>query len=90
MKAVQRPDNTFPRDLEPGEWAWYQAGLAFRAPSGHEESCGVLNRAGGPTWTITGDGDTITVNPSIHVKPGAGAEQGEWHGWLVNGEWSGG
>ena len=36
----------------------------------------------GPGWTITGDGESITLSPSIHFDPGGDRE---WHGFLTNG-----
>lgn len=102
MKAVQRPDNTLLDDLAPGEWCWYRfdftdrggpadhRALAFRTPNPHPRAFGMLNACwpdGGRWWRVAGDGDTITVAPSIHNNPGAGADRGEWHGYLLNGLW---
>lgn len=99
MKAVQRPDGTLVHDLAPGEWCWQPMtregrgewrAFAFRTPSPSERGWGMLNQRGPgrePWWEITGDGDTITVRPSIHNNPGAGEAEGEWHGFLEAGHW---
>lgn len=102
MKAIQRPDNTNMHDLKPGEWCWQvmdmtrrggpadHRAFSFHTPNPSERAWGLLNQRppGDPrNWAITGDGDTITVSPSIHNNPGAGEVNGEWHGFLTNGVW---
>ena len=53
-------------------------------PAGGAFCAGCVS-SGGAHWTVTGDGLTLTVQPSIHLCPGAGPPY-EWHGWLTNGE----
>lgn len=96
MKAVQRATGTMPFLLAPGEWCWQPVdltsfggpsnfmGLCYHSPNLAEQSYGMLNHR----WAISGDGDTITVSPSIWILAGRGAEAGEWHGFLTNGQWS--
>ena len=91
MKAVQRPDDTSLWDLAPGEWCWYhvdnsrrggpadQRAFCFHTPNPSDRAWGLLNHHwpdNGRWWQISGDGDTITVSPSIFNNPGAGKDQG--------------
>lgn len=65
--------------------AWQQA-MAEWVDAGHGTWGDAYNQVARPPfkggWKIVGDGDTITLSPSIHFDPGGDRE---WHGWLKNG-----
>lgn len=96
MRARQRLDHTDPWDLAPGDWCWNHVNphgkpegpaerwLLYHSPNPHVRAFGMLDSR----WTVTGDGEAITVSPSIHNNPGKGADGGEWHGFLTAGEWT--
>lgn len=96
IKAVQRDrdaEDLIPCELKPGEWYWVTVNygdncpphrtIAYASPNPNGTSYGMLDKR----WTITGDGENITVSPSIWIMPGKGKENGEWHGYLQNGVW---
>jgi len=74
-------------DLEPGEYyrpkdlrleGRGQIQLVIMLPNG---DAFLVDRR----WTISGDGGTLTISPSLWMSPGAG-KPSEWHGWVQNGE----
>jgi len=58
------------------------AGFNFSCPCGCGHLGGVNLRPGG--WTWNGDKEKPTVQPSIYFNQGG---EGEWHGYLTDGEW---
>lgn len=91
MQATQRPweERT---DLTPGQYAIRpdKRMLVFVLPSEMEQGyrhAGGLNRVGlGPgAWTLASE-DPISVMPSIWIQPHKGHENGEWHGFLHDGQ----
>jgi hypothetical protein len=94
MPAVYVP---VPRALKPGEWNFDETEdtdpVTFQPITRKEVNFCLPNGVRGVTdsrWVLANPEPAhITVTPSIWAHGGRGPENGEWHGYLTNGQWVG-
>ncbi len=81
-------------DEVPGDWWWVtegkdgaRIGIVICLPNGELASLSMRGSQddGRPSWVMTGDDETLSLQPSIHAAPGQGPPR-EWHGYLTNGQ----